>query len=143
MQTHIDIYKYLQKNYRSPIIIFRKKGNTEDIIRSHFEEAAKNTASVPLKITYVDLPDSFSVTRLTSKLDSNKHTVCIAASLDENFGRRLAQQLASVRFMKLFYQRLQVDPHKARAFQWATAELRREYPHPFYWAPFVLVGKYG
>jgi len=98
LETHIErIYKYLQKNYPlKPIIVFRKKGRTEDIIHSYFEQAAKNTASVPLKITYVELTDSVAVGELTSKLDSNQHSVCIAGSLAEDFGRRLGQQLASI-----------------------------------------------
>lgn len=98
LQNHIEgIYKYIQRNYPlKPIVLFRKKGKTEDIIRSYFDEAGKNTASVPLKIRYVDLPDSFTIKQLTSKLDSNQHSVCIAASLDEDFGRRLTQQLASI-----------------------------------------------
>ena len=29
---------------------------------------------------------------------------------------------------------------KARAVQEAMAAVRDEYPHPFYWAPFTLVG---
>lgn len=45
-------------------------------------------------------------------------------------------------FMKLFYEHLKVHGNKARAVQSAMATIRREYPHPFYWAPFVLVGKY-
>jgi hypothetical protein len=98
LQNHIEgIYKYIQKNYPlKPIILFRKKGKTEDVIQSYFDQAAKNTAFVPLKIRYVDLPDSFRINQVSSKLDSNQHTVCIAASLDEDFGRRLALQLASV-----------------------------------------------
>ncbi len=98
LQTHIDhIYKYLQKNYAlSPIIMFRKKGQMEDLIKSSFESSRKITASVPLKIKYVDLTDSFTIKQLTENLDSNEHTVCISGSLDENFGRRLGQQLASV-----------------------------------------------
>ncbi|MBZ5626387.1 MAG: CHAT domain-containing protein [Acidobacteriia bacterium] len=45
-------------------------------------------------------------------------------------------------FMKLFYERLQSNPNKAQALQFAMDETRKIYPHPFYWAPFVLVGKY-
>jgi ABC-type branched-subunit amino acid transport system substrate-binding protein len=98
LQTHIDhLYKYLQKNYAlSPIIIFRKKGQMEDIVRSFFDSARKNTLSVPLKVKYVDLVDSFTVGQLTAKLDSNVHSVCVAGSLDENFGRRLSLQLATI-----------------------------------------------
>ena len=98
LQTHIEhLYKYLQKNYAlSPIIMFRKKGQMEDIVRSFFDSARKNTLSVPLKVKYVDLLDSFTVGQLTAKLDSNVHSVCVAGSLDENFGRRLSLQLASI-----------------------------------------------
>jgi len=98
LQTHIGLlYKYLQKNYAlAPIVMFRTKGQTEDILKSLFDEAGKNTLSVPLKIKYVDLVDSFTVDQLATKLDSNVHTVCIAGSLDENFGKRLSQQLASI-----------------------------------------------
>jgi CHAT domain-containing protein len=46
-------------------------------------------------------------------------------------------------FMKLFYSRLRTDSNKARAIQYAMGEIRRTYAHPFYWAPFVLVGKYN
>jgi CHAT domain-containing protein len=49
---------------------------------------------------------------------------------------------STAEFMQLFYQRLQSDPDKARAVQYAMSEIRRTYAHPFYWAPFVLVGKY-
>ncbi len=45
-------------------------------------------------------------------------------------------------FMRLFYGRLQANPNKAQALQFAMDEIRQAYPHPFYWAPFVLVGKY-
>jgi CHAT domain-containing protein len=44
--------------------------------------------------------------------------------------------------MKLFYERLHTSPDKAAAVQYAMGEIRKRYPHPFYWAPFVLVGKY-
>jgi hypothetical protein len=76
--------------------MFRKKGQTEDILKSLFDSAGKSTVSVPLKIKYIDLADSFTVNQLAAKLDSNVHTVCVAGSLDENFGRRLSLQLASI-----------------------------------------------
>ena len=46
-------------------------------------------------------------------------------------------------FMKLFYENLRKDgTNKAEAVRQAMREVRKEYAHPFYWAPFVLVGKY-
>ena len=43
-------------------------------------------------------------------------------------------------FMKAFYGRLQEGWSKARAAQEGMRELRERYPHPFYWAPFALIG---
>jgi hypothetical protein len=89
------IYRHVQKYYAiNPLIVFRKKGPTEDMIKTIFEDFSKNTMSVPLKIKYVDLPDSFTVNQLRVHLDSNRHSLCIAGSLNDNFGKRLAQQLA-------------------------------------------------
>jgi CHAT domain-containing protein len=45
-------------------------------------------------------------------------------------------------FMKGFYARLQNGWTKAQAAQEGMRDLRAEYPHPFYWAPFALIG-YG
>ena len=98
LRTHIEgIYRYIQKYYSlDNIIVFRKKGQMEDLIKNYFDEAGKTTASVPLKIKYVELSDSFSAKQLQPELDSNTHTLCIAGSLDENFGKRLTLQLASI-----------------------------------------------
>ncbi len=49
---------------------------------------------------------------------------------------------STAEFMRLFYRRLMVNPNKAKALQYAMEEVRQAWPHPFYWAPFVLVGKY-
>lgn len=91
------IYRYVQKYYAiNPIIIFRKKGVAEDQIKSYFDDFGKATASVPLKIKYVDLTDSFTLKQLQTYLDTVRTTLCIAGSLDGNFGKRLALQLASL-----------------------------------------------
>lgn len=45
--------------------------------------------AVPLKFKYVELPDSFTVNQLKEHLDTTEQTLCIAGSLDENFGKRL------------------------------------------------------
>lgn len=98
LPTHIEgIYRYLQKYHNlDKIIVFRKSGSQEDQIRTHLQEISKNTLSVPLKISYEEIGAAFDVNRLTRVLDSNRKTVCIAGSLDEAFGIRLAQNLASV-----------------------------------------------
>jgi len=49
---------------------------------------------------------------------------------------------STAEFMKLFYERFKKDSNKAAAMQYAMQQIRKKYCHPFYWAPFVLVGKY-
>ena len=44
-------------------------------------------------------------------------------------------------FMSKFYLRLAHLEPKSRALQSAMQDLRYEYPHPYYWAPFILIGK--
>lgn len=45
-------------------------------------------------------------------------------------------------FMRIFYQRLSAGATKAAALQQAAQEVRALYPHPYYWAPFCLIGKH-
>lgn len=44
-------------------------------------------------------------------------------------------------FMQTFYRLLQQGRSKAAALQTAVIQLRSTYPHPYQWAPFILVGK--
>ena len=44
-------------------------------------------------------------------------------------------------FMVEFYTRLQQGHSKAEAMQAAAISLRERRPHPYYWAPFLLIGK--
>jgi hypothetical protein len=95
------IYKHIQKYYSlNPLVVFRKKGPREDLIKSYFDEFGKNTMAIPLKIKYVDLTDTFNVNQLKPYLDTTNESLCIAASLDEIFGKRLAQQLAVLKKQK-------------------------------------------
>ncbi len=88
-------YKFVQKNYAlNEIVVFRKKSQWGDKIKSYFEDYEKNSGNASLKLKYVDLNDSFSVANLTPHLDTVKQFLCVSGSLDENFGKRLANQLA-------------------------------------------------
>uniref|UniRef100_Q021G2 Tetratricopeptide TPR_4 n=1 Tax=Solibacter usitatus (strain Ellin6076) TaxID=234267 RepID=Q021G2_SOLUE len=49
---------------------------------------------------------------------------------------------STAEFMEVFYRALQANPNKAKALQVAMLDLRSRYKHPYYWAPFVLVGKF-
>jgi len=46
-------------------------------------------------------------------------------------------------FMTQFYRRLQGGEAKAEAMRAAMLAVREAYPHPYQWAPFVLMGKYA
>ena len=43
--------------------------------------------------------------------------------------------------MRQFYTALQRGASKARALQQAVIAVKAVYPHPYYWAPFMLMGK--
>ena len=91
------IYRYVQKYFAiNPVIVFKRKGSSDDQIKSIFDEYSKSTVSVPLKIKYAELNDNFTAAQLTAYFDSTRTTLCIAGSLDMNFGKRLASQLASI-----------------------------------------------
>jgi CHAT domain-containing protein len=47
---------------------------------------------------------------------------------------------STTEFMRGFYRHLQSGATKAKAFQFAVRETCNRYPHPYYWAPFFLVG---
>lgn len=44
-------------------------------------------------------------------------------------------------FMIAFYRHWQNGPSKAAALRHAMLDLRNDWPHPYYWAPFLLIGK--
>lgn len=48
---------------------------------------------------------------------------------------------STAEFMCRFYRRLETHADKALALQGAMQALRERYPHPYHWAPFVLIGR--
>ena len=95
------IYNHIQKYYSlDQLVVFRKKGTLEDRLKTYFDDFAKNTTDAPLKLKYVDLTENFTEADLSKHLDTIKHTLCIAGSLDENFGKKLAQKLATLKKQK-------------------------------------------
>jgi CHAT domain-containing protein len=49
--------------------------------------------------------------------------------------------LSTKEFMVAFYRGLQCGLTKSAALQKAMLDLMTRYPHPYYWAPFLLIGK--
>jgi CHAT domain-containing protein len=50
------------------------------------------------------------------------------------------QDRSTLEFMTSFYRHLMAGANKAAALQKAVQTIREHYPHPYYWAPFGLVG---
>jgi len=48
--------------------------------------------------------------------------------------------VSTAKFMNLFYRELETGKSKPGALREAALRLREENPHPFYWAPFLLIG---
>jgi hypothetical protein len=98
LRAHCEgIYRYLQRNYPTKsLVYFRKKGAQEDRLKSYFTDLDKKTVGVPLKIKYVTLDDNFNGASLTANMDSSVQTVCIAGSLDDDFGTHLCASLAAL-----------------------------------------------
>jgi CHAT domain-containing protein len=48
---------------------------------------------------------------------------------------------STARLMRGFYEALQRGVSKGRALQQAITAVKADFPHPYYWAPFVLMGR--
>src|SRR5215217_4397497 len=57
LRTHAEnLYKYLQKYHSlDRIVVLKKSGAQEEQLKEYFQDMAKNTASVPLKLQFVEL----------------------------------------------------------------------------------------
>jgi hypothetical protein len=98
LRTHCEgIYQYLQKYHsQNRIILFRRNGAQEGLLRDYFNEAAKAGTGTPLKIEQMDIGNNFDSGVLAKYLDSTRKTICLAGSLDENFGNNLLLHLSSI-----------------------------------------------
>ncbi|WP_121352264.1 ABC transporter substrate-binding protein [Flavisolibacter nicotianae] len=98
LQGHIEgLYRMLQKSYSlDRIILFRKSGQQEDAIKTHFVEFGRTTSSVPLNIRMVDIGENFTPQMLAAQMDSTRRNVVIAGSMDEDFGVALAKNLSQL-----------------------------------------------
>jgi hypothetical protein len=98
LQAHVQgICQFIQKYHNlDPVIMFRKNGMQEDLLKNYFTNYTRTTLASPLNIKYVDLPANFTAKTLAAYLDSTRRTVCIAGSLDEAFAVKLTQALASL-----------------------------------------------
>ncbi|HEY4936405.1 MAG TPA: hypothetical protein VII44_07485, partial [Puia sp.] len=99
LHTHCEaVYKFIQRNWATTNILYlRKSGVQEDRLRDDFAEIEKNTASVPLKMKYINVDNNVDPRLLLPYMDSNIKTVILVGSLDENFGKSVCARLAPLR----------------------------------------------
>jgi ABC-type branched-subunit amino acid transport system substrate-binding protein len=99
LPAHIEgIYKYIHRVFpTNNVIMFRRKGNMEDMIQSVFGNMNKRTSGIPLKYKTVELPDNFSAKEVTDQLDSSRQNIVICGTLDETFGLNLSKALGSAK----------------------------------------------
>jgi hypothetical protein len=97
LQAHVEgIYEFLQKYHsQDRIVLFRKPGQQEDLIKQHFLEYSKNTSGKPLSIKIVEIGSNFTPEILAAHLDSTRKNICIGGSMDEVFAQRLALNLSN------------------------------------------------
>jgi CHAT domain-containing protein len=48
---------------------------------------------------------------------------------------------STAQLMCRFYEALRTGTSKANALRQAILEVKAAFPHPYYWAPFILLGK--
>lgn len=98
LQAHVEgIYRYLQKYYSGQkIVVFRKNGAQENQLKGYLDDFAKASTGTAVNIKYVDLSGGITAAALLPHLDSTKKTICIAGSLEETFGKKLAQTLGGL-----------------------------------------------
>jgi hypothetical protein len=133
LKTHVEgVYRYAQKFFSlNSIVVFRKKGIMEDLIKNYMNDFSKSTMAGALKIKYVDLADSFTVKNMLPHLDSIRQNVCIAASLDDHFNRRLLTQLATIH-----------KPYKTTVIGMPTFDnLAKDFHRSEYRGPEIIFGQ--
>lgn len=97
LRTHMEgIYNYVQKYHSGDnIILFRKSGAQENMIRDYLQDFSKSGGASMPQIRIVDVGSAFNSSQLLPHLDSTRKNVVLAGSLDVAFGSRLAEHLAT------------------------------------------------
>jgi hypothetical protein len=92
LKAHCEgIYTYLfQNNATDKIFLLRKKGTQEDKIAWYLKEINEQDGKPLLPIQIINVDSTFDTDVLKARLDSNRKTVIIGGSLDENFAKTVA-----------------------------------------------------
>lgn len=97
LKTHCEaIYSYVLQNHgNDKIYLCRKKGAQEDKIANYIKQINEVDGKPLLNIQTLNFEDDF--TTLQNKLDSNKKSIIIAASLNEDFAQAISEAAYSLK----------------------------------------------
>jgi hypothetical protein len=92
LKAHCDaIYSYLLQNHGTDkLYLCRRKGDQEDMVASYFKQANEQDGRPLLNIQTLNFDSIPTAEKLKPRLDSNRQSVIIGASLEENFAGKLA-----------------------------------------------------
>lgn len=98
LKAHCDaIYSYLLQNHGTDkIYLCRQKGVQEDMVAAYFKQVNEQDGKPLLPIEILNLDNNLHAGYLKTKLDSNRKSVLIGASLDETFAVALAKSSYSL-----------------------------------------------
>ena len=98
INTHLqNIYNHVLRNYAGNKIIYLRRANTaDDRVWEMFRSLDSSRTGGVIKFQPQTLPDIFSTADIESRMDSLRQNVVICGSLDENFGRDIANACASL-----------------------------------------------
>jgi len=98
LKAHCEaIYSYLLQNHGTDqIFLCRKKGTQEDKVAAYFKMLNEQDGRSLLHIQILNTDSSITANFLKSKLDSNRQSVLIGGSLDENFASSLTSACYSL-----------------------------------------------
>ena len=99
LYTHCEaIYHFILRNHPTHQLLYvRKPGPMEDRLEGYFRQMNDNGGKPLLNIQTLNVGDSVSAAQLQSVMDSDRHTVIIAGSLDESFGTSLVSACNSLK----------------------------------------------
>ncbi|MES2849701.1 MAG: ABC transporter substrate-binding protein, partial [Bacteroidota bacterium] len=92
LKAHCEaIYSFLLQDHGTDkIFLCRKKGQQEDRVASYFKAINEQDGKPLLNIQTLNFDSTLSSDILQKKLDSNRNSIIIGASLEEGFAARLA-----------------------------------------------------
>lgn len=98
LQTQVEgAYDYLKNKYpNQQVIIFTKKGTSENYIRSVFEGLNKANRTTALHLKFVDIGDSVSSNAINNAFDKTKPALAVIGSLDTYFAGRVLKQMSTL-----------------------------------------------